>query len=206
MRLGVLGGSFDPVHHGHLILAETCREACGLDEIWFVPAAIPPHKIGQNRTDARHRLAMLRLAVAGRSDYVVSNLELARGGVSYTVDTLERLHADRPGVELSLLLGSDSLRDFPTWREPGRIATLATLIVVRRAGQAEQDVERWCAQLPERLGAAATCVVIEMPAIELSSSDLRQRVAAGRSIRFRTPELVERYIEHERLYRTGAAT
>jgi len=201
-----MGGSFDPVHYGHLILAETCREACELDEVWFVPAATPPHKIGQARAAARHRLAMLQLAVTDQPEYVVSAVEVERGGVSYTVDTLERLRADRPQASLNLLLGSDSLRDFPTWREPRRIAALATLVVVRRAGQSEHDVRRWCDELPNRLGGTANCRVVEMPAIELSSSDLRQRVATGRSIRFRTPQLVEEYIDREGLYRTGAAT
>lgn len=206
MRVGVMGGSFDPVHVGHLILAETCREACRLDEVHLVPAAIPPHKILQARADAQHRLAMLRLAVAGRPELVVSDLEIARGGVSYTVDTLERLRQDRPGDELSLLLGSDSLQDFPTWREPDRIVALATLVVVRRAGVAAAEVRRWADELSARLGVRAACEVVAMPTIELSSSDLRQRVAAGRSIRFRTPLAVEEYIERAGLYRTAAAT
>jgi len=196
-----MGGSFDPVHYGHLILAETCREVCQLDEVWLVPAATPPHKILQSRADSRHRLAMLRLAVAGRSGLVVSDLEVARGGVSYTVDTLEDFHVRRPQAELFLLLGSDSLRDFPTWREPNRIVGLATLVVVGRSGHSTDELRRWSAELSGRIGAVAMCVGVEMPTIELSSSNLRQRIGSGRSIRFRTPQAVEEYIEREQLYR-----
>ncbi len=206
MRLGVLGGSFDPVHVGHLILAETCREACRLQEVHLVPAAIPPHKILRARAEDRHRLAMLGLAVAGRPELVVSDLEISRGGVSYTVDTLEALHRERPDDELFLLLGSDSLQDFPTWREPNRIVALATLVVVCRAGVSEASVRQWTQELSARFGKPAVCEVVTMPTIELSSSDLRQRVAEGRSIRYRTPLAVEEYIERWGLYRTSAAT
>lgn len=206
MRVGVFGGSFDPVHFGHLLLADTCREACNLDEVWFVPAAIPPHKTQQARADGRHRLAMLRLAVEGTTGFVVSDVELARGGVSYTIDTLTQIQATRPHDDLFLLLGADSLRDFPTWREPQRIVALATLVVVRRAGSTDEQLNATCRELEERLGCSARCLLVAMPTIDLSSSALRERLGTGRRIRFRTPRAVEEYIERAGLYGRAAAT
>ena len=121
MRLGVFGGSFDPVHYGHLLLAETCREQANLDEVWFIPAATPPHKQDREITPAKLRLEMLQLAVGGTDYFGVTTIEIDRGGVSYTVDTLaelRRLHAD---AELFLLMGADSLSEFPTWRDPAGV-------------------------------------------------------------------------------------
>ena len=118
MRLGIFGGTFDPVHYGHLLLAELCREACRLDQVWFVPAATPPHKSPRAITPAGQRLEMLELAVGGNECFAVSRLEVDRGGVSYTVDTLAELKAADPQRELFFLLGGDSLKDLPHWREP----------------------------------------------------------------------------------------
>lgn len=202
MRLGVFGGSFDPIHYGHLLLAETCREACRLDEVWLVPAARPPHKLQHYQAPAEQRLEMIRLAVASTPALVASPLEIERNGVSFTVDTLAAIRAQRPADELFLLLGSDSLKDFLSWREPARIARMTTLVVVQRAGQSRDQLERWCRELPDQLGCPVRCEFHDMPAMDLSSSDLRARVAAGQSIRFRTPEAVVQYIERQGLYRT----
>src|SRR5262245_26343708 len=132
MRLGLFGGSFDPVHYGHLLLAETCRESAQLDQVWFVPAAVSPHKQGHSVTVAAHRIQMLRLAIAGHSPFDVCDYEIARGGVSYTVDTLEEVRKKLPDAELFLLMGADSLADFPTWRQPERICELALPLIVHR--------------------------------------------------------------------------
>lgn len=201
MKVGLLGGTFDPVHYGHLILADVARESCGLDQVWFVPAAIPPHKQGRGISSAAHRVAMLNLAIGGNESFAAATIELDRGGVSFTVDTLEQLKAEDAGRELCLILGSDSLADLPTWRSPARICELATLIVARRGGAPEADFN----VLGDIVDAARLALFarqqIEMPRIEISATELRQRVAAGQSIRYRTPRAVEKYIETEGLYR-----
>ena len=200
MQLGIFGGSFDPVHYGHLLLAECCREACSLDEVWLVPAAVPPHKSGRELAAAKHRLGMLELALAGNERLRPSSIELDRGGVSYTVDTLAAIRGERPETELFLLMGADSLRDLPTWREPQRICELATPVVVRRSGAPQPDLAVLKQFMPSERIDQVRGLMVEMPIIELSSTDLRERAAAGRSLRYRTPRAVEKYIETHRLY------
>ena len=139
MRLGIFGGSFDPVHFGHLLLAECCREERRLDQVWFVPAAVPPHKRPGAVASASQRVEMLRLAIGGHEAFHVSTLEVDRGGVSYTVDTLEAVRHEQPAAELFFLMGADSLADLPTWREPARICELASPIVVGRGGTPAPD-------------------------------------------------------------------
>jgi nicotinate-nucleotide adenylyltransferase len=201
MRLGLFGGSFDPVHFGHLILAEFCRENARLDQILFVPAAMPPHKQGLALSPDADRLAMLNLAVAGHESFVVSRLEVDRGGVSYTVETLNAAAHERPDAELFLLMGADMLADLPNWREPAEILRLATPLVVRRAGQSDPDFACLAPFLPPKRLSELRRQVVPMPLIEISSSDLRRRVAAGQSIRFQTPRAVEEYIRTHNLYR-----
>jgi nicotinate-nucleotide adenylyltransferase len=201
MRLGLFGGSFDPVHYGHLLLAESAREQLALDQVWLIPAAVSPFKIGREQAPAKARLEMLELAIAGNEALVASPIEIERGGVSYTVDTLAAIAGERPSAELFLLMGADSLRDLPTWREPRRMLDLATPAVVCRGGGAEPDFAGLAplvsSERLERIRAAQ----VEMPLIELSSTDLRRRAAAGQSLRYRTPRAVEKYIEANRLYR-----
>ncbi|MEO1997039.1 MAG: nicotinate-nucleotide adenylyltransferase, partial [Planctomycetaceae bacterium] len=132
MKLGLLGGTFDPIHLGHLILAENCLEACQLDALWFLPTGIPPHKDVSQLTPGRDRVEMLQLATAGHPHFSVHTLELDREGVAYTVDTLEEIHRDHPQAELLFLIGADSLSDLPNWRMPQRIAELAQLVAVNR--------------------------------------------------------------------------
>jgi nicotinate (nicotinamide) nucleotide adenylyltransferase len=129
MRLGLFGGTFDPIHLGHLIMAEQCRESCALDRVWLVVAGAPPHKRG-DRTAVTHRLEMVRIAVAGHPAFAVSEIEASRPGPHYSVETLESVHRDSPDDDLFFLIGADSLADLPTWREPARIAQLATIVVV----------------------------------------------------------------------------
>lgn len=205
MRLGIFGGTFDPVHYGHLLLAETCREQCQLDEVWFMPAAVPPHKQERALSPAKDRVEMLRLAITGQEAFSVSTLEIDAGGVSYTVSTLEAVRAAKSEAKLYFPMGADSLRDLPTWREPRRICELAIPIIVRRAGAPEPEYS-YLAGLatPERL-AEMKRFQIAMPVIELSSTDIRTRVAAGQSIRYRTPRAVEKYIATHGLFRESAA-
>lgn len=206
MRLGLLGGTFDPVHYGHLLLAECCREQCGLDAVWFVPAATPPHKQGQWLSGAEHRVEMLKLAIAGHEPFGVSTREIERGGVSYTVDTLESLVAEDPSRKLFLLLGGDSLVDLPTWRQPERICQLALPVIVRRPGAPEPDFRPLAALVSGRRLAEIQAAQVEMPQIELSSREIRRRVTQGLSIRFRTPRAVEMYIRSAGLYRQAEDT
>lgn len=205
-KIGILGGSFDPVHWGHLLLAETCREHCCLDEIWFLPAAAPPHKLHRQLSSAAHRVAMLQLAIAGHDALHVSTLEIDRGGVSYTVQTLRELHERYPAEEWFFLMGADSLQDLPTWYEPQEICRLAIPVVVRRVGAAEPDLDSLRAvTTPERLASIREHQV-QMPLIELSSTAIRQAVGQGRSIRYQTPRAVEKYIQAQGLYRAPEPT
>ncbi|HUE74027.1 MAG TPA: nicotinate-nucleotide adenylyltransferase [Pirellulaceae bacterium] len=201
MRLGIFGGSFDPVHYGHLLLAESCREQCRLDRVWFLSAAVPPHKQSRILAPGKARVEMLELAISGNEHFAVSTVELDRGGVSYTVETLQTITAQQPGDELFLLMGADSLYELATWREPAVICSLAIPVVVHRADSPPPDftVLRKLVS-PARLSEIRSHQV-EMPIIDLSSTDLRQRAAEGRSLRYRTPRAVEKYIETQGLYR-----
>jgi nicotinate-nucleotide adenylyltransferase len=199
MRLGIFGGTFDPVHYGHLLLAEQCREQCNLDAVWFVPALSPPHKSGRVITPAESRATMLELALAGQRQFSVNRVEFQRQGPSYTVETLRTLFDEDRSRELFFLVGADSLAELPTWREPHRILELATLVAVNRRGVPSPDREEVNRILA---GAAARVQVVEIPGVDYSSSDLRHRVRTGRSIRYMTPERVEQYIASQRLYQS----
>ena len=200
MRLGLYGGTFDPIHLGHLVLAEACREACALDRVWFVVAGSPPHKRGE-RTPVADRLEMVRIAVAGHPAFEVSEVEARGPGPHYSVQTLEAIGRDRPADELFFLIGADSLADLPTWRQPGRIAALATIVVANRPGV---DPARLAA--PPDLGPDARPIRhVTMPAIGIASNELRRRVAEGATIRYQVPRGVEAYIAAQVLYRRGPA-
>ena len=205
MRIGVFGGSFDPVHLGHLIAAECCREQARLDRVIFMPAAVPPHKQDRRLTSAGDRVEMLRLAVGGHEAFAVSTLEIDRGGVSFTVDTLAQLREMHPADELFLLLGPDAIVEFPTWREPARILELATPLVMLREVLDDTTTVVSDDRLVELMGrerlTAITAAAVRLPAIGIRASDLRAAVAAGRSIRFRTPRAVEAFITSHGLYR-----
>ncbi len=201
MRMGVFGGTFDPVHLGHLIMAEQCREQAGLDEVRFIPAARPPHKLDRGFSPFVDRVEMLRLAVAGHPGFVIDDLEAERPGPSFTVDTLEALTFRYPEANLELIVGGDCLGDLPGWREPARILELAELLIVRRPGFAGVTPE----QLRQNLGLGAEapvrCREIDSPLVEISSHEIRERVASGRSVRYWTPRAVECYIETHKLYK-----
>lgn len=202
-RLGILGGSFDPVHYGHLLLAENAREQCGLNRVVFVPAAVPPHKQDHPMAPASDRIGMLELAVAGNEALEVSRYEVDRGGISYTIETLRHFHAEYPEADLFLVLGTDMLSDLPTWREATEVLRLATPIVACRPGFGELDWEPLRAIASDRRIAQIRSYVIQMPLVGLSSTEIRCRVARGRSIRYQTPRAVEQYILTHGLYRPG---
>jgi len=201
MRLGLFGGSFDPVHYGHLLLAECCREQCRLDEVWFVPAAVPPHKQDRRLSPAEARVEMLELAIAGHEAFSVNRYEVDRGGVSYTVDTLRHVRGEYPEGEPFLLMGADMLHDLPHWREADQICRLAIPAVVSRPGPGRPNFELLAGFTPPERIAMARQHEVDMPQIELSSKEIRHRVADGLSIRYQTPRAVEKYIETHQLYR-----
>jgi len=189
VRIGVLGGSFDPVHHGHLIAARALREILALDEVRLVPAGSQPFKRDGHGAPAFDRARMTELAVAGEAGLMADRLEVEREGPSYTVDTLTSLQARWPGAELTLLVGADAAREFPSWRDADRIRAMARVVVFTRAGS----------------GSLADHPVVEVPALEISSTDIRARVRAGRSIRYLVPDAVADYILTEQLYAARAA-
>jgi len=203
MRLGIYGGSFDPVHYGHLLLAESCREQLALDKVFFVPAGLPPHKREVHLTSAVHRLAMLELAIGGEPDFEICRYEVDRQEISYTVETLRWFRSQFPEAELYLLVGADMLNDLPNWREASEICRLAQPVGVKRGGSAPPSLERLASILPvERLDWLQRTQV-DMPQIALSASDIRRRVSQGQSIRFRVPKAVEQYILQHQLYRNN---
>ncbi|MFM9106715.1 MAG: nicotinate-nucleotide adenylyltransferase [Chloroflexota bacterium] len=196
-RVGVFGGTFDPVHLGHLVSAADLQAALGLDAVLFVPAGTPPHKSGIAISEDRHRLAMLHLATAGNPAFRVDATDIERGGLSYTVDLLALLANCLAPADLWFLMGEDSLRDLPTWRSPERIAQMARLGVARRPG-IDADLDRVEAALP---GTRGRIDLVDTPLIGISATDLRARVAAGRTISYQVPAAVERYILDHGLYR-----
>jgi nicotinate-nucleotide adenylyltransferase len=200
MKLGIFGGTFDPIHYGHLLLAECCREQRGLDAVWFLPAAVPPHKQDRQLAPVEQRIEMLNLAIAGNPAFSVCTYEIDRGGVSYTVETLAHFREEDPSRELFFLMGEDMLLYLPHWKQPQRVCQLAQLVVVRRSGMPPLDFNCLTAlTTPDRIKEIRRHQV-EMPEIGLSSSEIRRRVAAGQSIRYQTPHAVEKYIEAQNLY------
>jgi nicotinate-nucleotide adenylyltransferase len=198
MRLGIFGGTFDPVHNGHLLLAEQCREQCRLDQVRFIPAGVPPHKLTRTLAAGKARAEMLELAVAGHESLRVDRRELERSDPCYTVETLASLKAEDPARELLFLMGADSLAEFATWREPRRIVELAELAVVNRSAAMASDLEPLRALLGEALAARIHFVTI--CGVDVSSSDIRRRIREGKSIRYMVPRAVECYIEMHGLY------
>lgn len=198
MRVGVLGGTFDPVHTAHLRLAEEALEALRLDEILFVPAGDPWRKSALAVTPGEHRLAMLRLAVQENDGFGISDSELRRGGPSYTADTLAELAGERLDDEFWFVVGADALADLPNWHEPERIVAHAILAVAPRE---PQEVNIAALAVP---GLARRIETFSMTRLDISSTDIRARVAAGRSVRYLVPDAVARYIAEHALYRASA--
>ncbi|MCB8917915.1 MAG: nicotinate (nicotinamide) nucleotide adenylyltransferase [Ardenticatenaceae bacterium] len=198
-RLGLLGGTFDPPHVGHLMLAELAREQLQLDKVLFLPAGQPPHKLHQPVSLPHHRLAMTRLAIAGNPGFALDTTDLDRPPPHYTMTLLPLLRQAYAPCRLWLLLGGDSLRDLPTWHDPGRILRCCRLGVLPRPG-AQIQWERLLETLPQL---ADNVDWLEGPSIALSGTQIRQWAAAGRSLRYLTPPGVIDYIQQQALYRPG---
>ena len=185
MKIGILGGSYDPIHHGHLIAAEALRDTLGLDEVRLVVAREQPLKSGRHSASPDDRASMVEVAVRGSPGLVADRSELARGGPSYTVDTVRAFHLRWPDAELLLLLGADAAEELPRWKDIDTIRSLARLVVFAR-GEIEDGSD-----------------TVVVPRLDISSSQIRERVRAGRSIRFWVPDAVAAYIARGRLYREG---
>jgi nicotinate-nucleotide adenylyltransferase len=195
VKVGVFGGTFDPPHLGHLIVAQDAALALKLDRILFIPAAHPPHKQQLVVTAAAIRARMLELAVAGNTGFGIERLELDRDGASYTVDTLRQLRQQDPATEWVLLIGADQYREFATWREPEQIRRLARVAVLTRAGREAASGVRG-----RDAAGARSDVAVEVTRVDISSTMVRARVAAGVSIRYLVPDPVEEFILEQRLY------
>jgi nicotinate-nucleotide adenylyltransferase len=219
-RVGVLGGTFNPIHLGHLVLAESFREGLALDRIVFVPAGTPPHKPAGGIAPALHRYAMASIAVAGHAPFTVSDVEVRRAGASYSVDTLEVLAGEWPGTRLFFLMGSDTFLDLPTWRTPDRLGTWATLAVGYRAGSDFDPAAPAARAVLERLGRAVwrrvpaapdpaaaldavapgEVLLVETRSIPVSAREIRGLLAGGHSVHYLVPPAVADYIAQHRLY------
>lgn len=201
MRLGIFGGTFDPVHFGHLALAEECLAVAGLDEVWLVPAASPPHKGGKKLSRFDQRKEMLELAIAGNEKFKVEPMEADRPGPSFTIDTLEEIHKRKPNDELFLIIGGDSALEFSTWKDPAKIASLATIIVRIRPGVIMPTEQEFISQLGKELGVQPKVIFVAGPPyLDVSSSLLKERVSNNKSIRYLLPRAVEVYIQQKKLY------
>jgi len=198
MNIGVLGGTFDPIHMGHLILAEEVRARLNLAEILFVPAGQPWLKGSSPISSARHRVEMVRLAIADRPYFKLSAIEIERSGPTYTVDTIAELKAQLgAGDELFFILGWDSLAELPRWWQPSRLVAMCRLVVVPRPGYPAPDLKALEAGIP---GLSQRVTLMDKPEIDISASAIRERVAQGLSIHHLVPEPVGEYIKQHKLY------
>jgi nicotinate-nucleotide adenylyltransferase len=205
-RVGILGGTFDPIHYGHLVVAEQVREALRLDRVLFVPAPRPPHKLDDDLATVADRCAMVRLAIADNRAFELCEIELRRDGPSYTVDTLAELvgEANRHGIERELwfILSTEALAGLSTWHEPVRLLELARLAVVPRPGSPLPDRDARTAVLLDGEATQDRIDCVQTVPLAHSSSDVRDRIAAGLSIRYLVPPAVESYIQDHGLYRS----
>jgi nicotinate-nucleotide adenylyltransferase len=205
--LGVFGGTFDPIHVAHLAVAEAARDALGLERVLFIPNGEPPHKPDRVVTPAADRLAMVRAAIEGNPAFEVSTIEIDRDGPSYTADTLEALRAERlaagGSVDIALVLSVEAVAGLATWREPARVLELSRLVVAPRDGFPDVSAEAIAALIP---GATARITMLDGPRMRLSASDIRSRVAAGRSVRYLVPDAVAAYIGDHGLYQDSRRT
>ncbi len=192
MNIGILGGAFNPPHIGHLVVAESVREHLRLDKVFFVPTADPPHRIDVGRATAAARLEMTRLAVQGNSTFEVSDIEVQRPGKSYSIDTLTAFESFYPKARLFLLIGSDNLAEFHTWKSPREIIARCELVIFPRSGFAMGEIKSEFAKAAQ---------VVNAPHIGVSASEIRRRVKRGLSIRYLVPSAVEDYIMKHGLYR-----
>jgi nicotinate-nucleotide adenylyltransferase len=201
MKLGVFGGTFDPTHNGHLAVAKEAKDRLGLNEVLFVPAGQPWLKADTPVSPAEHRVAMVRLAIAGIAHYSTSTMEVEREGPSYTLDTLAEIwHRLGPGDEVYFVVGWDGLSQFPRWHAPERIIRLCRLVAVPRPGATRPDLAALEGSIP---GLSRRVILLDGPQVDISASDIRERVARDISITGLVPQIVEDYIREHGLYLAG---
>ena len=191
-RTGLMGGTFDPVHYGHLLAAEAAREAAGLEEVWFIPAYLPPHK-GNPHADAEARMGMLKAALEGIPEFMALDIELKRQGISYTIDTVRALTEAHPDRSFYWIMGSDMVKHLPRWREPEELARRVTFIGLERPEEPLKEED-----IPEFV--RGRLIRAPMPMIGISSTDIRRRLQEGRSVRFMMPDAVLEWIRRHGLY------
>ena len=199
-HIGILGGTFNPPHMGHLVMAQEALDQLDLERVVFLPVAVPPHKEAREDPGPDARVELCRLAVAGDERFGVSSLEVDRGGASFTVDTLRELHELQPEHDLTFIVGGDMAQSLPAWREPEAVLALARLAVAEREGVRREDVARRL----EPLHGGDRVTFFDMPRIDVSSSSIRRRVAAGRPVRYLVPDAVADAITDHHLYRPAA--
>ena len=199
--IGILGGSFNPVHVGHLTVAEGAREALGLEKVLFVPANVPPHKDAVELAPPADRLKMVRIAVEDNPHFEASDIELQRPAPSYTMDTVKILHERlEDGAEITFIIGADSVAELPAWHRIGELARICTIVPVARPGVSLEDVPALAKSIGEGEALALSSRLIHIPLVDVSSTEIRERVRAGRSIRYLVPEGVRAHILARRLY------
>lgn len=197
MRVGILGGTFDPIHIGHLVSAEEARVELELERVFFAPTRLPPHKLDHAVSSVEHRLAMVELAIASNPHFAISRVDIDRSGPSYTVDSIELLKDEwGPGAEIYFIMGSDSLLDILTWHDPQQLIRLCRFAVVSRPGY-QVDLHELDALLP---GLASRVQMLHAPELAISSTDIQRRVRGGLSIKYQVPAAVEDYIYQHKLY------
>lgn len=200
MRIGIFGGTFNPIHTGHLIVAQEVKEKCSLDKIFFIPAFSPPHKPGKEISNSLHRLAMVSLAIEGRPGFEVSDMEIRRGGSSYSIDTVKDISEQFPNSELFFIIGRDTLGELPTWKEIHKLLEIVSFITVTRSGQKEAEIDGFRGFFNQRERTKLKEGILSTPPIGISSTLVREKVRKGLSITWLVPEKVEMYILKNKLY------
>ncbi len=201
MRIGLFGGSFNPIHMGHLIMAEHILEAAELDRIIFIPAAQPPHKEMGLKDSSEHRYKMVELAIADNPNFEITDIEIKRDAISYTVDTVHQLKERYPDDKLYFIIGSDTFYELPSWRNVPGILEVVNFLVVRRPGFAQQQLQNLDQALEDFAVIHDTEIsLIDAPLIQISSTFIRQKMAAGQSIRYLVPDVVRDFIEARDLF------
>ncbi|MBN2301594.1 MAG: nicotinate-nucleotide adenylyltransferase [Lentisphaerae bacterium] len=202
-RIGILGGTFNPVHYGHLILAQNAIESFDLAKVLMIPCSTPPHKNNQNMLPARHRIAMLELAIEGDFRLEISNVEIKRGGISYAIDTIRELHQIYRRAELCFIIGTDTLMELHLWKDIGELLKLCRFISFDRPGFEIGDVNPTSLKLDASNAEQLIGDMAKGCRVEISSSDIRHRIAEGMSIRYLVPRTVEMYIAEHSLYQAS---
>jgi len=198
--MGLLGGTFNPIHLGHLILAQTAMESFELERVLFMPCSVPPHKRSVNLASAEHRLAMVRLAIETDPRFDCSDMELQRGGISYAIDTVQELHRHNPGMECCFIIGADTLLELHQWKNITELLGLCRFVTVARPGVDQKALNPDTLQLPPPWPDTLLRDVCRSRMVDIASSDIRHRLAEGMSIRYLVPESVDMYIAEHRLY------